>query len=315
MGRYEPLPPLRVAVLAGGESPEREISLASGICVAAALSEMGHQVRTIDPAEIELVDVDWRRFDACFIALHGGAGEDGRVQQLLDALHIPYTGSRPDACQLAMSKSASKSYFRRNGVPTPDFILLHRDEPIATVLTRAAELGYPLVVKPDAQGSSLGVGLAHSPDELQVRLAESQFYDSFVLAERFVAGREFTVAVIDRRPLPVLEVVAGETLLSYDAKYHDPATEYVFDTGLSRSEIREIQRVAIAACEAVHTEGLARVDLRWDAQGRPWVLEINTVPGMTERSLAPRAAAQAGIGMPELCDRLLRACITAETRA
>lgn len=312
MGRHEPHSPLRVAVLAGGDSPEREISLASGICAAAALEEVGHQVRAIDPAEVDLVEVDWRQFDLCFIALHGGAGEDGRVQKLLDSLHVPYTGSRPAASRLAMSKSASKSRFQQHGVPTPDYVLLHRSEPLPTILTRTAALGYPVVVKPDAQGSSLGVGLARDAEQLQCRLAESQFYDPFLLAERYIAGRELTVAVLGREPLPVLEVLCGEQLLSYDAKYHHATTEYVFDTDLAPAKVREIERVALSACEALGTDGLVRVDLRLDENELPWVLEVNTVPGLTERSLAPRAAAQRGLDLPALCDHLVRACLAAE---
>jgi len=304
--------PLRVAVLAGGKSAEREISLASGICVAAALEEIGHRVRSIDPAEVDLVDVDWRQFDACFIALHGGAGEDGRVQRLLDSLHVRYTGSRADASQLAMSKSASKMRFTRRGIPTPEYALLHRNEPFQTLAVRAESVGYPLVIKPDAQGSSLGVGIAHDLDELQLRVAESQFYDPFILAEQYIAGREITVAVLGREPLPVMEVVSRGGVFTYAAKYEELTTEYIFDPDLSRAKLREIESIALAACEALQTDGLVRVDLRLDEDERPWVLEVNTVPGMTERSMAPRAAAQKGMEMPELCDYLLRSCLAAE---
>lgn len=312
MPQSNPPAPLRVALLSGGDSPEREVSLASGICAAAALEEMGHRVRAIDPAEVELVDVDWRQFDACFIALHGGAGEDGRAQQLLESLGVPHTGSRPAAARLAMSKSACKTRFRQRGVPTPDYALLHRNESIQAVLDRAASVGYPLVVKPDAQGSSLGVGLARDGEELQRRVAESQFYDPFLLAEQYIAGRELTVAVLDREPMPILEIAVGDAPFSYDDKYNNPATEYIFDTGLSAAKQREIRRLAVRACEVAGTDGLARVDFRLDTSERPWVLEINTVPGLTERSLAPRAAARMGLEMPELCGRILRACLPAE---
>ena len=311
MARTETHPPLRVAVLSGGESPEREISLASGICVAAALETIGHAVRAIDPAQIELVDVDWRQFDVCFLALHGGAGEDGRVQQLLDSLHVPYTGSGPTASQLAMSKSAAKTRFAQQNIPTPDYVLIHRAESIPTAIARATALGFPLVVKPDAQGSSFGVGLARDADELQCRIAESQFYDPFLLAEQYIAGRELTVTVLDREPLPVLEVFTGEALFSFDAKYRDPLTEYEFDIDLSPAKLHEIQQLALAACESLDTVGLVRVDLRLDVQDRPWVLEVNTSPGLTERSLAPRAAARLGLEMPELCDHLVRSCLPA----
>jgi len=300
---------LRVAVLMGGRSAEREISLASGICVAAALEEAGHGARAIDPAEIELAYVDWRRFDACFIALHGGEGEDGRVQRLLDSLGVPYTGSGPAASQLAMSKQAAKEQFLDRDVPTPEFVALHSSESIRDMQRRSTSLGLPLVIKPDAQGSSLGVSLVSGSDDFQRAVAEAQLYDDFMVAERYIAGREFTVALLDREPLPLLEIVSSAPLFTYDGKYHHAGAELQFDTGLGAGKVRQLERVAAAAAEAIGTAGLARVDLRMDEAGCPWVLEMNTVPGMTEHSLAPCAAAEAGLDMPALCDRLVRACL------
>ena len=300
---------LRVAVLLGGRSAEREVSLASGICVAAALEEAGHRVRGIDPAEVSLVEVDWRMFDACFIALHGGAGEDGRVQRLLDTLDVPYTGSGAVASRLAMSKQSAKERFLERGIPTPAFVSLHISESIREMQRRAARCGRPVIIKPDGQGSSLGVSLARTDDDFQRAIADGQFYDRFLLAEQYIAGREFTVAVIERQPLPLLEILSSSPLFSYEGKYRHTGTEFRFDTDLPASKVRRLQQVAVAAAEAIGTAGLARVDLRLDDEGEPWVLEINTVPGMTEQSLAPRAAAEGGIDMPTLCDRLLRACL------
>lgn len=334
MARHEPDQPLRVAVLLGGESAEREVSLASGICVAAALEEAGHLARGIDPAEVDLLDVDWQAFDACFIALHGGAGEDGRVQQLLESLGVPYTGSGPAASRLAMSKSSAKERFVERGVPTPRFTLLDSRQSMHEMIECVASLCYPLVVKPDAQGSSLGVSIVRDADDLPRAVAKSQFYDRFVLAEQYIAGREFTVAVLERTALPLLEIRTaakipsplgrglGEgpkaaefiscPLFTYEAKYLDPQTEYIFQTGLTDHQTHTMVQAAVAAADALGTSGLVRVDLRRDASGKPWVLEVNTIPGMTERSFAPRAAAETGLDMPSLCELLVRNAIASE---
>lgn len=308
--------PLRVAVLMGGDSAEREISLASGICVADALERAGHRPRAIDPAEIDLVDVDWRQFDVCFIALHGGAGEDGRVQALLDSLGVPYTGSDPAASALAMSKSAAKHRWLELGLPTAPFVLFHAVEPIGEITRRARSLGYPVVVKPDGEGSSLGVSIARTEAELHCAVAESQFYDPCTLAEMVIPGREFTVSLIGGRPLPPVEILTGGRLFSFDAKYHknESANEasFRFEAELTPKLRQTLEQTAVEAAEALGAEGLTRVDLIVSELGQPHILELNTVPGMTEHSLAPLAAARAGIDMPSLCSLLIRDCLALE---
>ena len=298
--------PLRVAVLAGGCSAEREVSLASGDRVAAALTTSGHDVTVVDPARDDLEGVARAGYDGCFVALHGGAGEDGRIQRRLAERGIAFTGSGPAACRLAMSKWAAKRRFHRHGVPTPEGVLLDAHDPPEAILTRAAPLGFPLVIKPDAQGSSLGVGLAQSPEELSVLVRRSGRYGGAVLAERRIVGRELTVSVLGRRPLPPLEIVSDEPVFDYDSKYTSQLTQYHFQTGLSPMKTKELQATAVAAAAALGTTGLVRVDLMLDARLRGWVLEVNTVPGMTDHSLAPKAAGQAGLAMPELCDWMLR---------
>jgi D-alanine-D-alanine ligase len=304
--------PLRIALLAGGDSPEREVSLDSGFCVAAALEQAGHAVRWIDPGEIDLADVDWRAFDVAFNALHGGAGEDGRVQRLLDSLGVLYTGSGAPASQLAMSKSAAKTRFAAHGVPTPEFETVASDDSIHSVLASADRLKMPLVVKPDGGGSSLGVSVAMNADQVQCAFAEALQFDEHVLLERYIPGREFTVAVLDGEPLPLLEVRGAQGVFSYDQKYTPGPVHYVFDTGLTGGEAQQMLDVAIASAEALGAAGLARVDLRRDEQGAPWVLELNTSPGMTQQSMAPRAAAEAGLEMAMLCDKLVRNCLQPE---
>jgi D-alanine-D-alanine ligase len=304
-------PKLRVAVLAGGDSPERDVSLRSGQSVVAALASAGHRAALADPAQTALEDIAWADFDACFLALHGGAGEDGRVQQELERLGVPYTGSGPQACRLAMSKIASKKRFATRGVPTPPYELLAEQDPPAEVARRVAHLGYPLVVKPDAQGSSVGVAIADDCVDLPRALALAQTFGGACLAERLVAGREFTVAVLDDVALPTIEIVTPERVFSYDAKYHSSLTEYRFDFPLPPRQRDSLRDAAVAAVRALGTSGLVRVDLMLDHDGRAWVLEVNAIPGMTVRSLAPLAAARAGIDMPELCEMLVRRCLVA----
>ncbi len=306
---------LRVAVLAGGDSSERQISILSGWQVVSALEAAGHEPSWIDPAATELSTISCDQFDACFIALHGGAGEDGRVQEALERMGIPFTGSGATASRLAMSKSASKERFLQAGVPTPTYALVHVSDSHDEQVARATRISHPVVVKPDSQGSSLGVGIADCPAQLEERLRESFALDPFVIIERFVRGREFTVALLDRRPLPLLEIVAAAPVFDFDAKYSSAETQYRFETGLPHAVETLLLETAVAAAAALGTRGLVRVDLMFDEQKQPWVLEVNTVPGLTARSLAPQAAERAGITMPALCTWMLHDCLTRETVA
>jgi D-alanine-D-alanine ligase len=309
MSLPQPNLPLRVAVLAGGDSAERDVSWRSGRSVTAALESAGHRPALIDPAECPLENVRWSDFDACFIALHGGAGEDGRVQHELERLGVPYTGSGVEACRAAMSKSASKERFIAHGVPTLPYEWIAAHETPAEVAGRVARLGYPLVVKPDAEGSSIGVAIAEREDQLPQALAVARSTGGACLAEPFVRGREFTIALIDDVVLPTIEIVTPEPVFSYDAKYHSSLTEYRFDFPLTDTHRDAVRRAAVAAARCLGTSGLARVDVMLSHDRRPWVLEVNTIPGMTVRSLAPLAAARAGIDMSELCEMLVRRCL------
>jgi D-alanine-D-alanine ligase len=296
---------LAVAVLAGGQSAEREVSLASGQEVLRALVAAGHRPELLDTFDLPLDAMPLERFDACFVALHGGFGEDGRLQSELERRAIPYTGSSPAASRVAMSKSASKERFFASGVPTLPFFFYHITDRFQQLADCVARLGYPVVVKPDNQGSSLGVGLARNADELAAAVAASSRFGAEILVELHVAGREFTVAVLDRRPLPLLEIITSEPLFDYDSKYHSRDTIHQFDPLLPPAKAAQLQHTAVAAAATLETRGLVRVDLLLDAAGCPWVLEVNTVPGMTRTSLAPKAAAHAGLEMPALCDWML----------
>jgi D-alanine-D-alanine ligase len=327
-----------IAVLAGGASTEREISLRSGSAVAEALRAGGHRVLVIDPADREISDIDWEavecpaeisdgrfamtavtskpspvtRIDAVFIALHGAFGEDGCVQELLEQAGMPFTGSGSQASAIAFSKSDSKDAFREQGVPTADARLIHFTDDHVRLQTAAEMIGYPLVVKPDRQGSSLGVTIVPARDKLLPAIEECFRFDSVGLIERAIPGSEWTVAVLDNEPLPPIRIESGREFYDYAAKYDDDRTQYLFDGDAAL--IEQLKSIAVSACRAVGAEGVARVDFRVDPEGRPWALEVNTIPGMTGHSLVPKAAAQIGMSMTELCDRALRSAMGAHQR-
>jgi D-alanine-D-alanine ligase len=335
---------LRIAVLAGGQSAERAVSLASGQHVAESLARAGHWVVGIDPVDCDLVDcdpddgdaidrgrvavslppmdsvscrflaarlcdVDWTAVDACFLALHGGAGEDGRVQRFFEDRRIPFTGPDSASAALAMSKQATKAALRAAGVPTPADAAFDADMPLGVLCDRATALGFPVVVKPDGQGSSLGVGLARNEAEIAACRDEVLRYGDRGLIEPFIDGREFTVAIVGRQVLPLVEVLVAEPLFSFEAKYDPGTPHFRIADDLPDGQAAAIGSAALAAAAALDTRGLVRVDLRLDAAGRPWVLELNAIPGLTPASLAPLAARHAGWEMPQFCERLLMECL------
>lgn len=301
----------RVAVLAGGDSSEREISLASCAHVTQALRSRGHLVQVVDPSEVLLTTFDWSCIDVAFIALHGAAGEDGRIQALLRSMGIPYTGSDPVASQLGINKSASKERFAQMGVRTPSYVLFHQSDSRARIESLAAEIGYPLVVKPNAQGSSLGVSIVRTPAELPAALAGCFQWESFGILESYIAGTEWTVGLLDDQILPAIQIETKVSFFDYAAKYEDEQTQYQFSSRFPAAVVTSIEEIGLKAAQALGTRGLSRVDIRLDETNRPWVLEVNTVPGMTEHSLVPKAAAQLGWSMGELCERAIHSALAA----
>jgi D-alanine-D-alanine ligase len=299
------LPRMHVIVLAGGDSSERAVSLDSGAAVARALAERRHAVTSIDPAETPLESLDWSGCDVVFLALHGRFGEDGEVQALLDAAGVPYTGSDADAARLAFSKSASKERFLHAGVPTLPYVLVHQTDDAARIDRQARKLGFPLVVKPDRQGSSLGVSIVHAVEALPQALARCFAYDAFGVLEPAVIGSEWTVGVIDDQVLPAIEIETDREFFDYEAKYADEATRYRFAYSAPRQVVAAIESAGARAATAVGARGIARVDLMLDRASRPWVLEVNTIPGFTSHSLVPKAAARIGISFGELCERAI----------
>lgn len=298
---------LRIAVLAGGDSDERAISLQSGAAVQRALDSRGHTVIQLDPAVVDLPSVDWRQFDIAFNALHGRFGEDGGVQQILEAAGMPYTGSDAATSRLAFSKSAAKERFAQSGVPTPPYVLVHYADDPDRLARLVAEIGYPLVVKPDTQGSSLGISIVRDPSGLDAALRLCFQFDAFAVLESYIAGTEWTVGLLDGDVFPAICIETAREFFDYQAKYLDDATRYRFDMNWSADEVAAIEQAGSEACRALGTRGLARVDLRVDDAHRPWVLEVNTVPGLTDHSLIPKAAARVGIDFAELCERNISA--------
>jgi D-alanine-D-alanine ligase len=306
--------PLAIAVLLGGPSEEREVSLASGAAVAEALRRRGHLVRTVDPADGTLSARDLGPVDVVFNALHGRFGEDGGVQEILDRLRIPYAGSGVQASRVAFSKSAAKERFLAAGILTPRYTLIHRGDSPLRLLEMGAAIGYPLVVKPDQQGSSLGVSIVRSPSELPDAVAGCFAFGPFGVLEQYVAGTEWTVPLLDDRALPMIEIVPAVEFFDYQAKYSDDRTAYRFEFDVPGATVREIESAGLRAAAALGTAGIVRVDLRLDERGNPWVLEVNTSPGMTDHSLTPKSALRAGMNLGELCETSLIRAIRTQSR-
>jgi D-alanine-D-alanine ligase len=299
----------RIAVLMGGVSNEREISLKSGRSIAAALREAGHDVVPLEiKDEQDLQGVRGMRADCAFVALHGAYGEDGAVQARLDEWEIPYTGSGPRASELGMDKVLSKRAFVCHSVPTPDYVVLQPSSDTDRVLFLATQIGFPLVCKPARGGSSLGVSIVKSPSELSaaVRQAEANTgQEAQLLLERHIHGREFTVGVVDGRPLPLVEIRSAEPFFNYEAKYYDEDTEYLIPVPLLHSVYRHALELGAGAYRALGCRHMARTDMMYGYDGRLYVLEVNTIPGFTPRSLLPMAAEHAGIPFSQLCERIV----------
>lgn len=306
---------LAVAVLAGGLSLERDVSLRSGRRVADALTERGHRVSRLDLDEHLVGTLADGQFDVAYLTLHGRAGEDGTIQGLLDVLQVPYTGPDAVASALAWDKAVFKGLARRAGLPTPDWVAISadavRDMGAARTLDRVVErLGTPLVVKPTQGGASMGVRTVHAPRELAGALVAAYSYHPVAVVERCITGTEVAVSLIDGEPLPAVEVVprGGE---SYDfaARYTHGATEFFAPARLPEDVLERCCAVAVAAYELVGCRHITRADLMVDDGGQPWLLELDTCPGMTETSLLPVAADAAGWGFEELCERVVNLAV------
>jgi D-alanine-D-alanine ligase len=332
---------MKIAVLFGGTSEERDVSIASAAQVIPALRGLGHEVLAIDtatgrlppsaeqkmlttgvapqpPSRTSLASMresalalttnasDIRDVDVVFLALHGGAGEDGRVQAVLDLAGLAYTGSNHIASATAMDKDLSKRLFRAAGVPTADWLM-------APVLAHdvSETLGWPVVVKPNKQGSTVGLSIVRQASELAPALALAERYDNEIMVERFIPGRELTVGILDGEALPVGEIIPKGEIFDYEAKYQKGAAREVFPADLPPEASQVLQRLALRAHAALKLGVYSRIDFRMDPQGKFWCLEANSLPGMTSGSLLPQAARAAGIEFPKLVERICRAALVA----
>ena len=296
----------KVAVLYGGDSAERAVSLGSGAAVLAALREQGVDAYGVDPGERRAGtvcrDLADGRFDRAFIALHGRGGEDGVIQGALETLGLPYTGSGVLGSALGMDKLRCKQVWRARGLPTAAYAVLREDGD----LVRAAEkVGFPMMVKPALEGSSIGMARVETPAELETAWKEAARCGGPVLVERWLSGPEYTAAVVDDECLPLIRMETPRAFYDYDAKYRSDDTRYYCPCGLPGSKEQDLQTLAMQAFEAVGASGWGRVDLMLDADGRAYLLEVNTVPGMTSHSLVPMAAKARGIGFGALILRIL----------
>jgi D-alanine-D-alanine ligase len=327
---------MKIAVLMGGTSDEREVSLSSGVEVARALRQAGHEVVSVDtarglldtaeerrllgegvraapPASAELSALDeshtvaltrhpdLESVDLYFLALHGGSGEDGTIQALLDVAGVAFTGSDRLGCSLAMDKEVTKRLLRDAGVPTPDWLV----GPQSADDVEAA-LGLPVIVKAAAGGSSLRLVLAHDRAELEGAIADSESWDDLVLFERYHAGREFTVAVVGDETFPVGEIIPEHEIFDYECKYQPGMAEEIFPADIPEPLSDRLRALALEVHRALRLRDCSRVDFIVDGEGRAWCLEANASPGMTSNSLLPKAARAAGIAFPDVCDRIAR---------
>jgi D-alanine-D-alanine ligase len=292
----------RVAVLLGGDSSEREISLLTGAAVLAALQRRGVQASSFDPCECDLADLLAERFDRVWIALHGPGGEDGTLQGALEYLGVPYTGSGVLGSAVGMDKLRTKRLALAVGVATADYVVLTGPYDFDAAIER---LGLPMIVKPASQGSSVGMTKVERAADLPAAYEAAARIESSVFAEAWVAGREYTVGVLQGRALPAIRIETPNAFYDYAAKYLSDTTRYHCPSGLSGPAGEHLANLALAAFAAADAEGWGRVDFMMDVTGRPLLLEINTVPGMTDHSLVPMAARAAGITFDELVWRVL----------
>jgi D-alanine-D-alanine ligase len=294
----------KVAVLFGGKSAEREVSLNSGARVLAALQRQGVDAHAFDPAERKLDEL--AGFDRAFIALHGRYGEDGTIQGALELMRIPYTGSGVMASAVGMDKWRTKLLWRSVGLDIPEFVMLDADSDFAAI---ERQLGLPLFVKPACEGSSIGVSKVRQPGELHAAYVEAARHDSLVIAERSVLGGEYTVAIVgdgdSMQALPIIKIEPATDFYDYEAKYLRDDTAYRCPCGLPEERERELQRLSLEAFRVLGCRGWGRVDFLMDERGNAFFLEVNTSPGMTDHSLVPMAARVAGISYDELVLRVL----------
>ena len=285
----------KIALLSGGDSEERDISIKSGLAVYQALKNLNYEVSLIDPKNSNLCSLV--NFDAAFICLHGKNGEDGKVQSLLELLKVPFTGSASTASMLAMNKFYSKLIWNDRALKTPQFLILNKTNlDYKKIITK---LGDPFIVKPSSSGSSFGINLVKNKDDLISAFTDAFKYDSIVIAEEFIVGREFTVSILGNKSLGVLEISSKNEFYDYNAKYVSNETVFSKPIDLNPTVLEEMENVALSAFTSIGCRGWGRVDFMMDKEFNLHLIEVNTVPGMTDHSLFPLAARHAGLSFEQ----------------
>lgn len=293
----------KVAVLMGGQSAERDVSLKSGAAVYQALISQKVNAHEIDVGHNILSVLSSGGFDRAFIALHGRGGEDGTIQGALEILELPYTGSGVAASAIAMDKLRTKYLWNGQGLPTPGYCTLTRDTDFAAVVK---QYGLPLMVKPAHEGSSIGMSKVTQADQLKPAYENAAKYDSEVFVEQWITGKEYTVAILGDEALPAIRLETPNEFYDYDAKYVANTTGYHIPSGLDETAERDMQELALKAFRGVGARGWGRVDILCDEKGKPYLIELNTIPGLTDHSLVPMSAKYKGIPFEELIVRILQ---------
>ena len=288
----------------GGLSREREISMKTGKAILNALIEKGYHALPVDVGQDIAETLTKEKIEVAFIALHGRFGEDGTIQGMLELMRIPYTGSGVLACALALDKIMAKKFFFCEHIPTPTYEVFYRDD-VEKGSPKSISLPLPVVVKPAREGSTIGISIVRKKEELIPALKEAGQYDEEILVEEFMKGSEITVGILEDIPLPIIEIVPKSGFYDYHSKYTKGETEYIIPARIPREKYLYAQEVSLRAFQTLGCSGCARVDLMTDEEGNPFVIDVNTMPGMTETSLLPKAAHYAGISFQDLVERIL----------
>jgi D-alanine-D-alanine ligase len=309
---------MKIGMLAGGVSAEREVSLKSGCAVFKALTDRGYDAVLIDAAGDLYAAITEQKVGIVFIALHGGHGENGAVQGYLEVMGIPYTGSGVLASALAMDKEASKKIFQYHGIPVPPFRIVSRDElpvdirslvPGCIVQDSTIDFGMPWVIKPASEGSSIGVHIVKNEDEIQSALEDAFKYGNKIIVEKYIKGKEIQIGILGQKALGGVEVRPSQEFYSYEAKYTPGLTNYILPPEVGTEDYEILRATAVQAHNALGCSGAARVDLILDANHKAYILEVNTIPGMTETSLLPKIAGLAGLDFGELIEEILKSAL------
>ena len=293
---------MKIGVLLGGNSAEREVSLASGKAISAACKELGHNVLDLDPEfDVRLLVSDLLTVDLVFNGLHGGDGENGVIPGFLQSLGVKYTGSRNEASAICMDKRISKALVHRKDLLTPNWVSLANNDPLPSV----GDMVFPVVIKPNDQGSTIGLTVVKDESELDDAIELARQFANVVLIEEFIVGKEITVTVIGDKAYPIVEIVPSHGLYDYECKYNQGMTEYFCPANIDKDLTKAIQESALKIHKLLGCRHYSRADFRLDENGKAWFLELNTLPGMTETSLVPKAAKASGLSFPELIQTII----------